>query len=467
MDMQIIASSRLRISPVSNFIFRVLSSSNKTYEIPTIPGGTYNYGVLTSDGQSFTGQTGNLNINFDEPITEYIIQITGVFPSLYINNSSTHRDKILEVITFGIYGLNSTTQIGAFFGANNLIITATDGSNFGTVKDFSSTWYNCTGLTSFPLIDTSGGNNFSNTWRGCQALTSFPALDFTGTKSLSLTWVNCTGLTSFSLISTAGVQNFQYAWYNCNSLPSFPLIDMSSATTLTLTWYNCTELMSFPQVDLSNCVSLSNTWRNCTRLTSFPLLDTSSCSSFSLTWSNCNSLPSFPLIDISSCISMNSTWQDCSGLKSFPLIDFKNVTTLNNTWRGCSELNTFPLINTAKVRNFLHTWRGCSKLTSFPSISLAEATGTGLSDTWRDCTSLSDFPSEIFEGIGVNRFDRTFMNTDLSKSSIDKILLAIDSNENSNGIFFQSGGSAPSITGTKAIDRLRGRDWDITVTGGY
>jgi len=37
-----------------------------------------------------------------------------------------------------------------------------------------------------------------------------------------------------------------------------------------------------------------------------------------------------------------------------------------------------------------------------------------------------------------------------------------------SGRFDQSGGSAPSVgTGQPAIDTLRSRGWDITVTGGY
>jgi len=35
------------------------------------------------------------------------------------------------------------------------------------------------------------------------------------------------------------------------------------------------------------------------------------------------------------------------------------------------------------------------------------------------------------------------------------------------GVFGQSGGSAPSSNGEAAIDTLRSRGWTVTVTGGY
>ena len=61
----------------------------------------------------------------------------------------------------------------------------------------------------------------------------------------------------------------------------------------------------------------------------------------------------------------------------------------------------------------------------------------------------------------------TFANTALTQSSIDGILVSINSNGTSNGTFDQSGGSAPSATGQAAIDAMRSRGWTITVTGGY
>lgn len=54
-----------------------------------------------------------------------------------------------------------------------------------------------------------------------------------------------------------------------------------------------------------------------------------------------------------------------------------------------------------------------------------------------------------------------------NQTSIDGILVSIESNGTSNGTFNQSGGYAPSATGKAAIDALLARGWTITVTGGY
>ncbi|WP_209015556.1 hypothetical protein, partial [Roseibium sp. RKSG952] len=64
-------------------------------------------------------------------------------------------------------------------------------------------------------------------------------------------------------------------------------------------------------------------------------------------------------------------------------------------------------------------------------------------------------------------YTHAFTGTNLSTDSIDAILIAIASAGTSGGSFDQSGGSAPGGVGKAAIDALRSRGWQITVTGGY
>ena len=182
-------------------------------------------------------------------------------------------------------------------------------------------------------------------------------------------------------------------------------------------------------------------WRDWTEIVQFPLIDTSSGTNFFAAWQDCSSLTSFPLIDTSSGTNFFAAWQDCSSLTSFPLIDTSSGTFFGRAWQDCSSLTSFPLIDTSSGTSFFAAWQGCSSLTSFPA--------------------------NFFDGCATTFFNFAFENTSLSQTSIDGILVSLNSNNTSNGTFNQSGGSAPSATGEAAIDAMRSRGWTITVTGGY
>jgi hypothetical protein len=74
----------------------------------------------------------------------------------------------------------------------------------------------------------------------------------------------------------------------------------------------------------------------------------------------------------------------------------------------------------------------------------------------------------MFDTVTAINFTNAFLSTALNETSIDNILVSINTANTSGGTFTQSGGSAPSVaTGRPAIDALRARGWTVTVTGGY
>ena len=231
------------------------------------------YDIETSDGQTITGVTGNTTITFPSAGT-YDIRISGSFPYMYFANGGD-RLKLLDIKNFGIYALGSTSQQIAFFGCSNMVITATDSGNFGSVNSFSQTWRGCSSLTLFPLIDTSSSTNFYLSWSGCSSLTSFPLIDTSSGTNFDRTWNGCSSLTSFPLIDTSKGTRFEAAWAGCSSLTSFPLIDTSKGTIFgggfTLgAWERCSSLISFPLLDLSSGTNFEFSWYNCSSLTTFP-----------------------------------------------------------------------------------------------------------------------------------------------------------------------------------------------------
>ena len=267
------------------------TSATNQFTIPTTGTG-YLYDIETSDGQSTTGLTGGTTITFPSAGT-YDVYISGSFPQFYFNNAGD-RLKLINLKNFGIYAQGSTSQVNAFYGCSNMVISATDIGHFENVTNFSFAWRGCSSLTSFPLLDTSSGTNFSFAWQGCNKLTSFPLLDTSSGTNFSSAWSDCTLLTSFPLIDTSLGTDFSAAWNRCSSLTSFPLIDTSSGTNFSNAWSVCSSLTSFSLIDTSNGTIFAYAWYGCSSLTSFPLLDTSLGTNFAYAWSDCSSLTSFP-----------------------------------------------------------------------------------------------------------------------------------------------------------------------------
>lgn len=151
--------------------------------------------------------------------------------------------------------------------------------------------------------------------------------------------------------------------------------------------------------------------------------------------------------------------------------NYAGVTNFAHFWDGWSEITEFPLIDTSNATIVYRTWRDCSGLTSFPALDLSSVdtsgSNEGFVEAWRGCTSLADFPAGMFDKSKSTNFTNAFVDTSLSSSSIDKILVSIEKAGTSQGVFNQSGGNGPGASGKAAINTLRDRGWVITVTDDY
>ena len=280
-------------------------------------------------------------------------------------------------------------------------------------QDLTDAWAGCDSLFDFPQLNVSSCVNFTNTWRGCYNLNSFP-----------------------QLITNLGT-NFSGAWYNCNSLIEFPLLDTGSGIDFSYTWSDCYNLADFPQIDTSSGENFTYAWDNCSSLTDFPLLDTSSGENFSYTWWNCSSLTSFPVVDTSSGTYFYCTWGECSSLTSFPLLDTSLGENFGYAWYYCGSLTSFPLLDTSSGTDFSFAWQGCSSLTSFPA--------------------------EMFDNCPGNTFDGAWNNCALDQTSVDNILISLDTAGQNDGIVSIGGGtsSSPGVSGDSAKTSLEGKGWTV------
>jgi hypothetical protein len=311
--------------------------------------------------------------------------------------------------------------------------------------------------------------NADRVFTSCTALKSFDAtVDVSGGTSFYYAWYDCPGLTSFPLINTAAGTDFRSAWNSCTGLTSFPLINTAAGTSFSYAWYGCSSLTSFPLINTAAGTSFFAAWQGCSSLTSFPLITTAAGTSFDYAWYGCSSLTSFPLITTAAGTNFYRAWQGCTSLTSFPLINTSSGTEFGGTWYNCPGLISFPLINTAAGTNFSQTWYGCTSLTSFPSLSFASA--TSFYQAWYGCTSLTTFPANRFDTTGTlaaGAFSFAFRTCALTAASIENILTSLVTNGRSNITLDLDGGtnagaSTWTANAVTAYNTLISRGWTIT-----
>ena len=280
---------------------KVGSTGTDQIELPLEAGGFYDFTV------EYKGTTVATVTDFEDRVITFAdgegikdIKIVGfIFEWKFINA----KDK-LKLINISNWGTLQLGNNGSYFhGCSNLTITAKADLNMSQTTALNRAFMDCTSLTSFPLIDTSGVTNMTQAWQNCSSLIYFPLLD------------------------TSGISSFTSTWYGCSGLVNFPLINTSNATSLSFTWFNCSSLFgSFPLIDTSNVVFLQSVWRNCSSLTSFPLINTINVIDFSSAWRDCSSVTSFPLINTAKGANMSVAWYGCVSLVAFPTIDLRAMT---------------------------------------------------------------------------------------------------------------------------------------------
>ena len=134
-------------------------SGDSSITIPT-DGGGYNYSVDWNNDGVFdqTSITGNVTHDFGTAGT-YTIRIAGDFPRIYFNSPSDNK----KLININQWGTNPWTSMqNAFYGADNLAITATDTPNLSNVTDTSFMFYTTDFTGDLSNWDVSNVTNMSS-----------------------------------------------------------------------------------------------------------------------------------------------------------------------------------------------------------------------------------------------------------------------------------------------------------------
>lgn len=295
----------------------ILGQTNENQFLIQVAGTIFgnNYDVKTSDGQTFTGQTGNLTITFPSK-GQYLIEIKGTIAISYF--ITLDRNKLLKVLNWGLtsIGLNR-----AFEGCSNLQIEALDAPNLQagftqrifngriTINDSIGSWdispltsilaafqnnsvfnsninnWDVSGMTSLSTINNElfiGCSSFNqplDLW-DVSANTSFYSM-FSGCRRFNQdlsTWNVSSGTSFYSMFSGCSVFNQDISNWNMSNAKEVNSMfqqasafnqdlstwDVSNITNFTLMFYLATSFnqnLGAWQLRLAG-TSLSNIFRN-------------------------------------------------------------------------------------------------------------------------------------------------------------------------------------------------------------
>jgi len=222
------------------------SSTSTQFALPLRSTGTYNFTVDWGDGNEDTITTWN-----DAAATHtystagtYEIQLDGTVTGFRFANAG---DK-LKVTDITNWGDNlSLTESQAFYGCDNMVITATDDGPTITSTTFESMFRGCSSLTTIPGMENWNISTVTSLKECFRDSTSF-------NQSLA-NWDTSNVTDFFGCFSTCSAFNGDVTGWN-----------VSSATTFRNLFFNC---VAFNQ-DISawaptaSMTSLRSTFRNCT-----------------------------------------------------------------------------------------------------------------------------------------------------------------------------------------------------------
>ena len=134
------------------------------------------------------------------------------------------------------------------------LIAYDDTSN---VTDMNGLVYNCSSLTTIPLLNTSNVTNMNSMFQGCTKLTSIPLLNTSKVTMMSLMFYKCSSLTTIPLLNTSNVTEMSNMFSGCAKLTTVPELDVSKVTAFRNIFYNCSNLKSILMTGMKKSFDIS------------------------------------------------------------------------------------------------------------------------------------------------------------------------------------------------------------------
>jgi len=298
---------------------------------------------------------------------------------------------------------NVTTMEGMFQHCENLKSEDIILYNTNNVTNFSSVFSQCKGLTDFPNIDTSNGQNFTNMFVNCAYLkgANFPSgYSFGNATNFYQMFKDCYNLTTVPNVFSGGqVTNMQSMFQGCVSLKNIPKeINLSSSVSTYNMFHSCFALDEVNIGDATNLVNMRGMFYDCRKLKkiTFKSPETVKPTGCQNIFTNCMSLKSAPPLNYINNTTFNSAFQNCHSLQEVPEINPSSCTNVRYMFYDCHQLREIGGFQ--KFYNKLETCQGmfrdCYSLDKFPSGLFVDfnSCGTINDETFYDCTKLKEIP---------------------------------------------------------------------------
>ena len=148
-----------------------------------------------------------------------------------------------------------------------------DFREFSNVTNASYLFYNCSKLTTVPLLDLSSATNVAQMFSGCKSLVAVPELDISSATEANSLFSGCSILTAVPALNISNATSVSNLFVGCKSLVTVPELGISSARTVAGLFDGCSSLITIPRLDTSKATSFKNMLSRCTSLTTVEGID--------------------------------------------------------------------------------------------------------------------------------------------------------------------------------------------------
>ena len=312
---------------------------------------------------------------------------------------------------------------------------------------------------------------------------SLPQIKFIGTgdklKLMSINnWGNC------------GFLSLDSSFYGCSNLEIYATdtLNCSSVTNMYRCFFSCSSITSIPNFntwDTSNITNMSLSFRLTTSLSSLDLsgMDFTSCVNWGASATNgafwqsgISSINLTNLLFNNSSFTFSSVFDSCSNLTTvsgFETLDFSSCTEFSTVFYNCTSLTSINLVglNFSSCTSFYRTFYGNTAfiLLDVSNWTLNSVTNISMSQMFRLCGTRNIVGLDTWNIEKVNNFADFLVNSKITTSEYDALLIAWDAQNPVDGLAVNFGTSQYTLGGASATARasLISTDlWTITDGGG-
>lgn len=387
------------------FIMRIgTTQANEAFALSCRNVGTFDAEIDWGDG-NFSTVTAYNDANLSHTYSvagDYIVRITGIFPSISFNRSVS-GDKVKEVLQLGDVGW----------------------------QDFYDAFEGCDNLTSFKtgITDTSAVTTAAFMFDLCGSLETIDLTGFDASNIASFDYMfrNCTSLTSLDLsgFNTSSLISTRYMFNGCSSLTSLDVsnFDTSNVTNMQGMFQGCASLtpLDVSSFDTSRVTRMDGMFSGCSSLTSLDLsnFNTSNVTNMGSMFASTTNLASINLssFDTSKVTAMGAMFAQYSGdytnhaLLSVDLSSFdtSSVTSFGQMFYRCANIQTITIDNTKFLTSsvtgggFGQMFNQCFDLTAIDVSNFDTSGATDITWMFQSCNSLTSLDVSGFNTSNLTR----------------------------------------------------------------